>query len=490
MVNKKITTRASDYSQWYLDIISVADLAEVSMVRGCMVIKPYGFALWENIRDFLDKRFKETGHQNAYFPIFIPKSLLSREADHIKGFAKECAVVTHHRLIESPDGKSFVDPSAKLEEELIVRPTSETIMYATYKDWIKSWRDLPVMINQWNNVVRWELRTRPFLRTTEFLWQEGHTAHETEIEADNESKQMLGIYQELAEEYLALPVIAGVKSESEKFAGALKTYTLESLMQDGKALQACTSHNLGQNFSKAFEIEFASKDGKLENVWQTSWGLSTRVIGALIMSHSDDIGLVLPPKIAPFQVVIVPIWQEKNKTEIFAYANELTKLLKQSDIRVKLDLRDYETPGAKFNEWEKKGIPLRIEVGPRDLVVKKAVAVNRVTKAKEVVAQDDLLIVVQQKLKEIQTLLYDNAKKFLVENTREVDTYSEFKTILTTKKGFISAFWCLNPECELKIKEETKASIRCLPFNTKVEEGSCIYCHKSATQRWIFAQAY
>ncbi len=500
---KAITARAQDYSQWYLDVIEAADLAETSIVRGCMVIKPHGYALWENVRDFLDRRFKETGHVNAYFPLFIPKSLLSREADHIKGFAKECAVVTHHRLIESPDGKGLiVDPTAKLDEELIIRPTSETIMYETYHKWVKSWRDLPLLINQWNNVVRWELRTRPFLRTTEFLWQEGHTVHATEAEAEAETMQMLGIYQELAEEYLAIPVVPGRKSESEKFAGALRTFTIEGLMQDGKALQSGTSHNLGQNFAKAFEVKFADKDGTVQYAWQTSWGLSTRIIGALIMSHSDDKGLVLPPRIAPTQVAIVPIFKTETQTAVLEFVSSITQTLKSAGIRVKLDDRDYETPGAKFNEWEKKGVPVRLEVGPRDMEAQTAVVVIRYSGEKRTVAVADLASELPKLLEQIQAELLSKARQFLQDNTTTVDSYEEFKQVLETKKGFLKALWCGDAACEEQIKEDTKATSRCLPFDSKPEVGAdteieaqpqtgiCFHCGKPATQRWLFAQAY
>jgi prolyl-tRNA synthetase len=493
MANKKqITPRSEDYSQWYLDIVEAADLAENSMVRGCMVIKPYGYALWEGIKEFLDKRFKETSHQNAYFPIFIPKSLLSREADHIKGFAKECAVVTHHRLIETPDGKGvMVDPDAKLEEELIVRPTSETIMYETYKDWITSWRDLPIMINQWNNVVRWELRTRAFLRTAEFLWQEGHTAHATHDEAENETLQMLGVYRELAEEILAVPVVPGRKSESEKFAGALRTYTIEAMMQDGKALQSGTSHNLGQNFSKAFGIKFADKDKSTQHVWQTSWGLSTRIIGALIMTHSDDKGLVLPPKIAPIQVVIVPIWKDETKDKVDVYSRKFAADLKELGIRIKYDDRDYETPGSKFNEWEKKGVPIRIEIGQKDMDANVVTVVRRDTAEKEQVAAENVVSYIQEQLVKIQQNLFKMAFDRSTLHTYEVDSYDQFKEIMARDvKGFAKVFWCEDEACEEKIKNDTKATSRCLPLDAKEESGNCFCCGKKATHRWIFAVAY
>lgn len=488
---KKITTREKDYSQWYLDVIEAADLAENSIVRGCMIIKPYGYSIWESIKEFLDRRFKETGHENAYFPLFIPKSLLSREADHIKGFAKECAVVTHYRLIETPDGKGvMVDPEAKLDEELIVRPTSETIMYESYKNWITSYRDLPMLINQWNNVVRWELRTRPFLRTAEFLWQEGHTAHATYDDAQSEVMQMLGVYRELVENRLAIPVIPGRKSESEKFAGADATFTIEALMQDGKALQSGTSHNLGDHFAKAFDIKFADSDGQLKSVYQTSWGLSTRIIGALIMQHSDDLGLVLPPNIAPIQVVIVPIWREDNRTEVEAYVKKIEDDLRTAGVRVKADLRDFETPGSKFNEWEKKGVPVRIEVGPRDMAENKAMVARRDTSEKTTLSVDGIAAEVAKLLESMQTGLFTKAKKRLEENTREVNNYEEFKQVLSEKKGFLSAFWCEDPTCEEKVKVETKATTRCLPLDAREENGECMVCGKEAKHRWLFAIAY
>ncbi len=498
---KKLTTQEQDYSQWYLDVIEAAQLAETSIVRGCMVIRPYGYAIWEGVQGFLDKRFKQTGHENAYFPLFIPKSLLSREADHVKGFAKECAVVTHHRLIESPDGKGVVvDPDAKLGEELIVRPTSETIMYETYSKWVNSWRDLPVMINQWNNVVRWELRTRPFLRTAEFLWQEGHTVHETEDQAEAEVMQMLGIYQELCKNILAVPVIPGRKSENEKFAGALRTFTIEGLMQDGKALQCGTSHNLGQNFAKAFEVKFAARDGSTQYAWQTSWGLSTRIIGALIMSHSDDKGLVLPPAIAPTQVVIVPIFKEENQEAVMAYATSVSEKLQdlnieyagsvKQDLRVKLDSRDFESPGRKFNEWEKKGIPVRIEVGPRDMEAGNVVMVRRDTGEKQVVALKDLASTITTLLPEMQAGLLTKAQARVEANTHDVDNYEDFKKVLIEKKGFVRAFWCGDADSEAKIKAETKATSRCLPLDAKEESGTCIFTGKPASHRWLFAVAY
>lgn len=489
---KKITARSENFPQWYLDVIAAADLAETSIVRGCMIIKPLGFAIWEGVKEYLDRRIKETGHVNAYFPIFIPKSLMSREADHIKGFAKECAVVTHHRLIEAADGLGVVvDPDAKLEEELIVRPTSETIMYESYKNWIQSWRDLPVLINQWNNVVRWEMRTRPFLRTTEFLWQEGHTAHATAEEAEAETLKMLEVYADLCEQILAVPVIRGLKSESEKFAGALRTYCIESLMQDGKALQSGTSHNLGQNFSQAFAIKYTAQDGSINHVWQTSWGLSTRIIGALIMTHSDDKGLVLPPKIAPDQVVVIPIFKDETKQEVLTYAYKVADQLKVNGLRVKLDERDYETPGSKFNEWEKKGTPVRIEVGPKDMANNAAVAVRRDTGNKQVIDLAELGPKVQEILTVMQQDLYNQAQKRMQDNTHEVETYEEFKDLLSTRRGFIRALWCERAECEAQIKAETKATTRCLPLNQgKEEAGKCMHCGQEANHKWLFAIAY
>ncbi|MEI6886606.1 MAG: proline--tRNA ligase [bacterium] len=495
MNKNKLTTREENYSDWYLDVIKAADLAETSIVRGCMIIKPYGYSIWENIKDELDKEFKRTGHKNAYFPLFIPLSLLSREADHVKGFAKECAVVTHHRLIESKDGKIIVDPEAELEEPLIVRPTSETIMYESYSKWISSWRDLPIMINQWNNVVRWELRTRPFIRTAEFLWQEGHTAHSTFEEADKEARTMLGVYRDFVEKKLAIPVIAGNKSENEKFAGALTTYTIEAMLQDGKALQAGTSHNLGQNFAKAFDIKFTDKDSEIKYVWQTSWGMSTRVIGALIMSHSDDNGLVLPPNIAPIQVVVIPIWKDNNKDEIVTKANEILKMLKENnELRIEIDDNDYESPGFKFNKWEKKGVPIRIEMGSRDIENSSVTLVRRDTLEKIIVKISDLSSEISNLLVSIQDSLYNNAMKRLTTNTVEVKDYDEFKKTVGTKDdsghSFVKAFWCEGKSCEEKIKEETKATTRCLPLDSKEMEGKCIHCGEIAKHKWIFAVSY
>jgi prolyl-tRNA synthetase len=497
--NKAITKRSEDYSQWYLDIVEVAELAENSVVRGCMVIKPHGYAIWENFQKVLDKMIKDTGHKNVYFPLFIPKSLLSKEAEHVDGFAKESAVVTHHRL-KAEDGKVVVDEEAKLEEELIVRPTSETIIYDTYSRWIQSWRDLPLLLNQWANVVRWEMRTRPFLRTAEFLWQEGHTAHATYEEADHEAKKMLRVYQAFAEEYLAMSVIPGQKSDSERFAGALHTYTIEAMMQDGKALQSGTSHNLGDNFAKAFDIKFADKDGALKYVWQTSWGLSTRMIGGLIMQHSDDKGLVLPPKIAPVKVIIVPIWKDDNsKDEIIKHAENIKELLsrKLGDVtqlslgEVVIDTRDFLTVGEKFFEWEKKGIPVRIEIGARDIENNSVVAVRRDTSEKYIIKVVDLNSRVEEILENIQKSLFEKAKNFREDNSHRIDTYVEFRLQLEKEiPGFIYSHWCGSNECEAQIKEETKATTRCYPFDQKEERGNCIRCGKESNKRIIFAKAY
>lgn len=492
MASKKtITTRAQNYSDWYLDVVQVADLAEYSDVRGCMVIKPYGYSIWENFVKVLDRMIKDTGHKNAYFPLFIPKSFLTKEAAHVDGFAKECAVVTHHRLMATPEG-IVVDPEAKLSEELVVRPTSETIIYATFSKWINSWRDLPLLINQWANVVRWEMRTRPFLRTTEFLWQEGHTAHATFEEAEDEARKMLGVYENFCVNYLATPVVPGKKSESEKFAGALHTYSIEAMMQDGKALQAGTSHNLGQNFAKAFEVKFTSKEGKLEYVWQTSWGVSTRLIGQLIMTHSDDKGLVLPPMVAPIKVVIVPIWKDEvGKEKVLGFCNELFGNLKKSVDEVELDARDYLTMGEKMFEWEKKGVPVRIEIGPRDIESGSAVVVRRDTSEKAIVKQELLVDKVLELLGGIQRDLFEKAKKMLEENSHEIDDYEAFKKQLEQEiPGFIYAPWCGQAACEEAIKEETKASTRCFPFSGKDEKGKCVRCGADSERRIIFAKAY
>jgi prolyl-tRNA synthetase len=491
---KKLTSRAENYPEWYNELVKKADLAENSEVRGCMVIKPYGYAIWERMQRILDQMFKDTGHVNAYFPLFIPKSFLSREADHVEGFAKECAVVTHHRLMNSPDGKGVVvDPAAKLEEELIVRPTSETIIWSTYRNWIQSYRDLPLLINQWANVVRWELRTRMFLRTAEFLWQEGHTAHATREEAVEESERMLGVYADFAENTLAIPVVQGVKTERERFAGALETYCIEGLMQDGKALQAGTSHFLGQNFAKAFDVKFANKDNKEEYVWATSWGVSTRLMGALIMTHSDDDGLVLPPVLAPYQVVIVPIYRKDEEKElVLNKVNELAADLKAAGIRVKLDDDDTKKPGWKFAEWELKGVPIRLAVGPRDLANGKIEVARRDLKSKEIQDLDEGFIErTKALLDEIQQAIYDRAKNFREENTTSVDTYEEFKAQLEKPTpGFIYAHWDGTTETEEKIQQETKATIRCIPMDNPQEEGTCIYSGKPSTQRVLFAKAY
>src|SRR5690554_7279962 len=489
---KKLTTRKEDYSKWYNELVISADLAENSGVRGSMVIKPYGFAIWERMQAELDRMFKETGHQNAYFPLFIPKSYFSKEASHVDGFAKECAVVTHYRLKNAEDGSGIVvDPAAKLEEELIVRPTSETIIWDTYRRWIQSYRDLPLLINQWANVVRWEMRTRLFLRTAEFLWQEGHTAHATKEEAIAEAEQMLNVYSDFAENYMAMPVVKGLKTESERFAGADETYCIEALMQDGKALQAGTSHFLGQNFAKAFEVKFADKEGKLEYVWATSWGVSTRLIGGLIMTHSDDEGLVLPPKLAPIQVAIVPIYKtEEQLAAISEKVNALSAVLKSKGISVKFDDDDNRRPGWKFAEYEAKGVPVRVAIGPRDLENNKAEVARRDTKEKNVVDWDGIENYIAELLEQIQENLFNRAKDFRTANTTSVDTYEEFKKALEEKGGFISAHWDGTVETESKIKEETKATIRCIPLDAKEEEGKCILTGKPSTKRVLFAKAY
>jgi len=489
---KDFSTREENYSQWYNDIVIKAGLAENSAVRGCMVIKPYGYAIWEKMQAALDKMFKETGHQNAYFPIFIPKSFFSKEASHVEGFAKECAVVTHYRLKNAPDGKGIVvDETAKLEEELIIRPTSETIIWDSYRNWIQSYRDLPILINQWANVVRWEMRTRLFLRTAEFLWQEGHTAHETKEEAIQETEQMLNVYAEFAESFMALPVIKGVKSENERFAGALETYCVEALMQDGKALQAGTSHFLGQNFAKAFDVKFATKQGTLDYVWATSWGVSTRLIGALIMSHSDDNGLVLPPKLAPIQVVIVPIYKNTDQLkEISSRVEIIKKEIESFGITVKYDDRDTFKPGWKFSEYEFKGVPVRIAIGPRDLEQGTIEVARRDTLEKSTYQQTDIGLKINNLLIQIQENLYEKALSFRELNTHKVNTWNEFKEVLENKAGFISAHWDGTKETEEAIKNETKATIRCIPLNNVKENGQCIYSGKPSTQRVLFARAY
>ena len=491
-MSKELTSRAEDYSQWYNDLVIKGGLADYSAVRGCMVIKPYGFALWENMRDQLDKMFKETGHVNAYFPLFIPKSFLSKEAAHVEGFAKECAVVTHYRLMNDPNGKGIVvDPDAKLEEELIVRPTSETIIWNTYKDWIQSYRDLPLLINQWANVVRWEMRTRLFLRTAEFLWQEGHTAHATREEAIEETERMLGVYADFVEEFMAVPVIKGIKTASERFAGAVDTYCIEALMQDGKALQAGTSHFLGQNFAKAFEVQFLTKENKQEYVWATSWGVSTRLIGALIMAHSDDQGLILPPKIAPFQVVIVPIYKgEESKAIIDAKAIEIIASLKAMGLRVKYDNNDNSRPGWKFAEHELKGVPVRIAMGLRDMENQVVEVARRDTKEKNSMPMEGLAGTIVKLLDEIQQNMYNKALAFRTEKTTNAENWDEFVKLLDEKGGFISAHWDGTADTEEKIKEQTKATIRCIPLNNQQEAGKCILTGAPSIQRVLFARAY
>jgi prolyl-tRNA synthetase len=492
-MSKEITSRAADYAQWYNDLVIKGGLADYSAVRGCMVIKPYGYALWENMRDQLDKRFKETGHVNAYFPLFVPKSLFEAEEKNAEGFAKECAVVTHYRLKTDPDnkGKLIVDPAAKLEEELVVRPTSEAIIWNTYKDWIQSYRDLPILINQWANVVRWEMRTRLFLRTAEFLWQEGHTAHATKEEALEETVKMLDVYAEFVEEYMALPVIKGVKTVSERFAGAEDTYCIEALMQDGKALQAGTSHFLGQNFAKAFNVQYLTKENKQEYVWATSWGVSTRLIGALIMAHSDDQGLIMPPKIAPLQVVIIPIYKgEESKEVIDGKVSEIMQELKALGIRVKYDDNDNARPGWKFAEHELKGVPVRIALGLRDLENNVVELARRDTKEKQTVSIDGLAGYVKNLLEEIQQYIFQKALVFRNENIRKANTWEEFVQLLDEKGGFISAHWDGTVETEDKIKQLTKATIRCIPLQNEQEEGTCICSKQPSTQRVLFARAY
>lgn len=488
---KDFTSRTEDYSKWYNELVIRADLAENSDVRGCMVIKPYGYAIWENMQAQLDRMFKDTGHQNAYFPLFIPKSYMSKEAAHVEGFAKECAVVTHYRLKNDESGKAVVvDPDAKLEEELIIRPTSETIIWNTYRNWIQSYRDLPILVNQWANVVRWEMRTRLFLRTAEFLWQEGHTAHATKEEAVKEAETMLDVYAEFAEKYMAVPVIKGLKSESERFAGALETYCIEALMQDGKALQAGTSHFLGQNFAKAFDVQFTSKEGKLEHVWATSWGVSTRLMGALVMSHSDDNGLVLPPRLAPTQVVIVPIYKsEEQLNQVAAQAESIMKALRDKGISVKFDDRDTHKPGWKFAEYEFKGVPVRLGIGPRDLENGTVEVARRDTLSKELVHIDGIEEHIQFVLEDIQHNLYKRAEERLKNQTRKVDSWADFKEEIE-KGGFLLAHWDGTAETEDKIKEETKATIRCIPLGAEDEDGICIFSGQKSSKRVLFARAY
>ncbi|MBQ2852008.1 MAG: proline--tRNA ligase [Bacteroidales bacterium] len=488
---KELTSRQENYSQWYNDLVTKADLAENSAVRGCMVIKPYGYAIWEFMRDALDKMFKDTGHVNAYFPLFIPKSFFSKEASHVEGFAKECAVVTHYRLKNNPNGSGVVvDPEAKLEEELIVRPTSETIIWDTYRNWIKSYRDLPILVNQWANVVRWEMRTRLFLRTAEFLWQEGHTAHATREEAMAEARKMLDVYAEFAEKYMALPVIRGIKSANERFAGAEETFCIEAMMQDGKALQAGTSHFLAQNFAKAFDVKFLNKENKLEYVWATSWGVSTRLMGALIMSHSDDNGLVLPPKIAPIEVVIVPIYKTDEQREtVLNYCSDIKKRLEARRMRVKFDDRDTQKPGFKFAEWELKGVPVRIAAGPRDVENNSVELARRDTLEKTTTTIDNIEDYIANLLEEIQDNIFQKALNFRESRTVKVDTWEEFKEQIENSM-FVYAHWDGTPETEQKIKEETKATIRCIPLDDDFEDGKCIYSGQPSKRRVIFARAY
>ncbi|NPA36029.1 MAG: proline--tRNA ligase [Chlorobi bacterium] len=489
---KVLTPRSENYSQWYNDLVLKAELAENSAVRGSMVIKPYGYAIWEKMQRQLDRMFKDTGHENAYFPLFIPKSFFSKEAAHVDGFAKECAVVTHYRLKNDPDGDGvIVDPDAKLEEELIVRPTSETIIWSTYKNWIQSYRDLPIKINQWANVVRWEMRTRLFLRTAEFLWQEGHTAHETKEEAIEETVTMINVYADFAEKYMAVPVLKGVKTENERFAGALDTYTIEALMQDGKALQSGTSHFLGQNFAKAFDVKYTSREGKEEYVWATSWGVSTRLMGALIMAHSDDNGLVLPPKLAPIQVVIVPIYRKEEEfKQVSEKAKEIVSKLRDMNIDVKFDDNDKKKPGWKFAEYELKGVPVRLAIGPRDVQNGTVEVARRDTLEKNVVPMDGVEKYIQTLLDEIQDNIYNKALNFRAEKTTRVDSYEEFKKVLKEKGGFILAHWDGTAETEQRIKDETKATIRCIPLESEPEEGICMVTGKPSKQRVVFAQAY
>jgi prolyl-tRNA synthetase len=492
-MSKELTSRAEDYSKWYNDLVVKADLADHSAVRGCMVIKPYGYGIWENMQKALDKMFKDTGHQNAYFPLFIPKSLFEAEEKNAEGFAKECAIVTHYRLKTDPKnpGKLMVDPDAKLEEELIVRPTSEAIIWNTYKGWIQSYRDLPILVNQWANVVRWEMRTRLFLRTAEFLWQEGHTAHATKAEAITETKQMLDVYADFVENWMAVPVVKGVKTANERFAGADDTYCIEALMQDGKALQAGTSHFLGQNFAKAFDVKYVTKDNKQEYVWATSWGVSTRLMGALVMSHSDDNGLVIPPRLAPIQVVIVPIYKgDEGLAKVSETANDIKKKLEAKGISVKYDNRDSQRPGWKFAEYELKGVPVRIAIGERDLANGTVEVARRDTLSKETVSIEGIDVLVENLLNKIQENLFNNAKARNKELTTTVNSYEEFKKVLDEKTGFVYAHWDGSPETEEKIKEETKATIRCIPLNNVQENGVCIYSGKPSTQRVLFARAY
>lgn len=492
-MSKNLTTRSEDYSKWYNELVVKADLAENSGVRGCMVIKPYGYAIWEKMQAELDRMFKETGHQNAYFPLFVPKSMFEAEEKNAEGFAKECAVVTHYRLKNDPDkpGKLIVDPNAKLEEELIVRPTSEAIIWSTYKGWVQSYRDLPLLINQWANVVRWEMRTRLFLRTAEFLWQEGHTAHATKAEAVEESEKMMNVYADFAENFMAIPVVKGIKTETERFAGADETYCIEALMQDGKALQAGTSHFLGQNFAKAFDVKFANAEGKQEHVWGTSWGVSTRLMGALVMTHSDDHGLVLPPNLAPIQVVIVPIYKtDEQLAEITAAVNDLTAKLKKLKISVKYDDRTTQKPGFKFAEWELKGVPVRIAVGPKDLENGTFEVARRDTLTKEVVPAEGIVTYINDLLEQIQNDLFNKALDYRNTHITEVNNFEEFKEVLDGKAGFVSAHWDGTAATEEKIKDLTKATIRCIPLDSVEEAGTCVFTGNPSTRRVLFAKAY
>jgi prolyl-tRNA synthetase len=489
---KEITPRSQDYSQWYQDLVIKAELAEISAVRGCMVIKPYGYAVWEKMQQALDRMFKETGHVNAYFPLFIPKSFLSREAAHIEGFAKECAVVTHYRLKNSPDGKEvIVDPDARLEEEYIIRPTSETIIWNTYRNWIQSYRDLPILINQWANVVRWEMRTRLFLRTTEFLWQEGHTAHATREEAEEETLRMLDVYERFAMDYMALPVVKGVKTESERFAGAVDTYCIEALMQDGKALQAGTSHFLGQNFARAFDVKFTTAKGNQEYVWATSWGVSTRLMGALVMAHADDDGLILPPKLAPIQIVIVPIYKnEDERNALTGYANKIRSMLERKGMTVHFDNRDTHKPGFKFAQYELKGVPVRIAIGPRDLENHSVEVARRDTREKTNYQLTDLDLKIEHLLENIQQNIYNKALNFRESNTWHVDSMEKLISVLDTNGGFVYAHWDGTQETEQRIKEMTRATIRCIPLHNPKEAGKCILTGRPSSQRVLFARAY
>ncbi|WP_396211264.1 proline--tRNA ligase [Flavobacterium sp.] len=492
-MSKNLTKRAEDYSKWYNELVVKADLAENSGVRGCMVIKPYGYAIWEKMQAELDRMFKETGHSNAYFPLFVPKSMFEAEEKNAEGFAKECAIVTHYRLKNDPDkpGKLMVDPNAKLEEELIVRPTSEAIIWSTYKNWVQSYRDLPLLINQWANVVRWEMRTRLFLRTAEFLWQEGHTAHATKAEAIEESEKMMNVYADFAQNFMAIPVIKGLKTETERFAGADETYCIEALMQDGKALQAGTSHFLGQNFAKAFDVKFANQEGKQEYVWGTSWGVSTRLMGALVMTHSDDNGLVLPPNLAPIQVVIVPIFKTDEELEnITVIVNDLVSQFKRLKISVKFDNRTTQKPGFKFAEWELKGVPVRIAIGPKDLENGTFEVARRDTLSKEVVSKDGIVAYINDLLDTIQADLFDKALNYRDTHITEVNSFEEFKDVLENKTGFISAHWDGTSETEEKIKDLTKATIRCIPLDRNNEEGACVFSGAKSTGRVLFAKAY